>query len=63
MYELITVAEVAEGTAVNYEYAPGREASPVIRRKVRNADGTYTLHLGSYGAISGYRPDDMLLVV
>lgn len=64
MLEFVSVADVEVGQKVNYEYAPGREYDAEITFKSRNPNGTYTLaYKGRGGAVSGYRADDMLLVV
>lgn len=51
------------GERINYEYAPGREASPKVLDIVENEDGTYNLTLERFGTIHGWTALDVVLVV
>jgi len=59
----IPAKDVTVGMQICIEYAPGREAEPMVREVIRNEDGTVGFHLAQFGLMSGYYADEMVVVL
>lgn len=62
MLKTIAAKDVTVGMNFFIEYAPGREACPVVREVIDNEDGTRGFHVASFGLLNGYRNDEMVSV-
>lgn len=59
----IPASEVAVGMQLCIEYAPGREAEPMVREVIDHEDGTRGFHLAQFGLLDGYRDDEYVTVL
>ena len=63
MFQTIPASDVRPGMQLCLEYAPGREAEPIIWEVIDNEDGTFGFTVATFGLMNGYRADEMVAVI